>query len=87
MQVILNNNMNDTVRDVTVVFNITEVETVTEELVMISNSSRGSISPTDLDSTITIIDTITMYVVKKCLLFLVLVVIHYGTVALYTRII
>jgi len=57
--------MNDTVRDVTVVFNITEVETVTEELVMISNSSRGSISPTDLDSTITIIDTITMYVIKN----------------------
>ena len=52
--------MNETVRDITEVFNISKVETVSGELAMITDSSRGSISPNDLSSTIEIIDTITM---------------------------
>jgi len=60
LQNVLNNNMNETVRDITEVFNISKVETVSGELAMITDSSRGSISPNDLSSTIEIIDTITM---------------------------
>ena len=37
---------------------LSEVQSVSEELVMITNASRGSISPNDLDSTIRIIDSI-----------------------------
>ena len=59
LQDILNNNINEGVRDMTAIFNVTDVQTVSEELVVITDQSRGGIPPTDLDTTIEIIDVIT----------------------------
>jgi len=42
--------------------NLSEVQSASEELLVITNASRGNISPNDLNSTIRIIDSISRYV-------------------------
>ena len=58
LESILNDNINSDSRDLTILFDITEVKGVSDELVMLTNNSESAILPNDLDTTNNIVNTL-----------------------------
>ena len=54
----LDSNMNSISRDLTILFDITEVQVVSDELAMITNATEGPIIPNDLNTTNNIVNTL-----------------------------
>jgi len=58
LQSILNANTDNGTRNLTVMFDIMEVQVVSEELTMLTDTSLGPILPNDLNTTNDILDTL-----------------------------
>ena len=58
LQEILNANINNGTRNLTVMFDITEVQVVGEELTILTDTSLGPILPNDLNTTNDILDAL-----------------------------
>ena len=58
LQEILNANMDNGTRNLTVMFDIMEVQVVSEELTMLTDVSQGPILPNDLNTTNDILETL-----------------------------
>ena len=55
---ILNDNTNNSSRDLTTIFDITEVQVVSNELAMLTNTTEDPILPNDLNTTNNIVNTL-----------------------------
>ena len=55
---ILSSNTNDSSRDLTIIFDITEVQIISDELAMLTNETEKPILPNDLDTTNNIVNTL-----------------------------
>ena len=55
---ILNDNTNNSYRDLTTIFDITEVQVVSNELAMLTNTTEDPILPNDLNTTNNIVNTL-----------------------------
>lgn len=58
LQGILNANVDNSTRNLTVMFDITEVQVVSQELTMLTNASIGPLLPNDLNTTNDILDVL-----------------------------
>ena len=58
LQGILNANMDNGTRNLTVMFDIMEVQVVSEELTMLTDASQGPVLPNDLNTTNDILGTL-----------------------------
>ena len=62
LETILNDNTDNGTRNLTVMFDIMEVQIVSEELVILTDTSQGPILPNDLNTTNDILDVLIEYV-------------------------
>ena len=62
LQTILDANMGNGTRNLTVMFDIVEVQIASEELVMLTDTSLGPVLPNDLNTTNDILDALIRYV-------------------------
>ena len=62
LETILNDNMDNGTRNLTVMFDIMEVQVVSEELVILTDTSQGPILPNDLNTTNDILNVLIEYV-------------------------
>ena len=62
LQEILDANMDNGTRNLTVMFDIMEVQVVSEELTMLTDVSQGPILPNDLNTTNDILETLKRFV-------------------------
>lgn len=58
LQSILSDNTNNDTRDLTTTFDIMEVQAVSDDLAMLTNTTESALLPNDLDTTNNIVNTL-----------------------------
>lgn len=58
LQSILSDNTNNDTRDLTTTFDIMEVQAVSDDLAMLTNTTESALLPNDLDATNNIVNTL-----------------------------